>query len=125
MNDDYRLKEKFARLRRADAASVPSFERVIGRTRTRSNYAPWKVGVAAAVVLSAAAMLMVRLAPPRGSAIPAPALANWRAPTDFLLDTPGRDLLRTIPDVGHSAELGPLPPTLMTTPLPRPDREHS
>ena len=126
MNDEYRLQAKYARLRRAEAASVPSFERVIGRDRRRSNHALWRVGVAAALLLTVATAAIVRLAPPGGSAIQASALANWRAPTDFLLDTPGRELLHTIPDVGHnsSAELGP-PPILMTTPLPRAGREHS
>src|SRR6476659_5864137 len=28
-------------------------------------------------------------------------LAEWKAPTDFLLETPGRELLRTVPEIGE------------------------
>lgn len=57
----------------------------------------------------------------------APMLADWRSPTAFLLDTPGRELLHTIPDIGRypSTRLFPFPPTRMTTPAQRAGREHS
>jgi len=130
MNDDSRLRERFAFLRRAEAASTPSFERVLGRARRRTHDALWKVGVAAALVMLTVTVITVRMTPPRESpTIPAShlMLADWRAATDFLLDTPGRELLHTIPDVGRnfSTGLGPLPPTRMTTPAPRAGREHS
>jgi hypothetical protein len=130
MNDDSSLREQFASLRHADAASAPDFAQVTRRARRGSNDAPWKLGLTACLVLSVAAgsMWLLRMASPRGSIhAAAPMLADWHAPTDFLLDTPGRELLHTVPDLrlDSATALGPLPPTLMTTPAPRADREHS
>jgi hypothetical protein len=130
MNDDSSLREQFASLRRADAASAPSFLQVTSRAGNQFNDTPWKVGLAACIVLTAtvATIWVARVAPPGGSVhAPAPMLADWRAPTDFLLDTPGRDLLHTIPNLTPDSPtgVGPLPPTLMITPAPRAAWEHS
>jgi hypothetical protein len=128
MNDD-RLREHFASLRRAEEARAPSFERVIGRPPRRSNRGWWGVGGAASA-LAVVTVVLVRMSHPHGPrtiAASAPMLADWRAPTDFLLDTPGRELLHTIPDLGRwpATGFGPHPPTRMTTPAPRAGREHS
>lgn len=131
MKDDSDLQEQFASLRRAEAASAPNFESVIGAGRRRSSYAGWRAGVFAAglVIVALGGVILRASHPPEAptTLAPAPALADWRAPTDFLLDTPGRELLHTIPDLGRrtSAGLHPLPPTGITTPVPRAGREHS
>jgi hypothetical protein len=130
MNDDSDLRERFASLRRSDAASAPSFERAIGVARRRSNDAGWRVAIAACILVAAAAVVILRVShPPEAptTRAAAPTLADWRAPTDFLLDTPGRELLHTIPDVGRrtSTGLDPLPPIGITIPAPRAGLESS
>lgn len=128
MNDNSNLREHFAALRRAEAASAPSFERVMAISRRRSNHAAWRLAITACILVVAVGGMILRLShPPGASTIRAPALADWRAPTDFLLDTPGRELLHTIPDLGRhtSTGLDALPPIGMTMPAPQPGLEHS
>ena len=86
MNDD-QLREAFAELRRAEAAHVPRF--VVGR-RPR----PYTALAFAAVVFLI--VLIVAIIPRRP---PTPPLTTWKAPTDFLLQTPGRELLQSVPDL--------------------------
>jgi hypothetical protein len=130
MNEDSNLREQFASLRDADAASAPSFEGVIGVARRRSNDAGWRVAIAACILMVAVGGVILRVSHP-GEApttrASAPTLADWRAPTDFLLDTPGRKLLHTIPDFGRRTPtaLDPLPPIGITMPAPLAGLEHS
>ena len=86
MNDD-QLREAFAELRRAEAAHVPRF--VAGRRRR-----PYTALAFAAVVLLI--VLIVAIIPRRP---PAPSITTWKAPTDFLLQTPGHELLQSVPDL--------------------------
>jgi hypothetical protein len=127
MNDDSQLRAYFASLRRAGDSATPSLERVIGRAARRSHDRGLKV--AASVVFSVVTVVILwawnpHRSPPLNAA--APRLADWRAPTDFLLDTPGRELLHTIPVMGrYPSALGPFPPTRTTPPAPRAAPEHS
>jgi hypothetical protein len=96
--DDRELAEAFARLRRDEEARTPPFAAVVRRGRARSSRGPRflparPLGLAAAVLLVALGVwLGVRAREPRPAAA-VPPLAEWRSPTDFLLATPGRDLL--------------------------------
>jgi len=131
MNDDPDLMEQFASLRRTEGASAPSFERVINIARRRSNDLGWRVAVAACILVVAVGWVILRVPhPPPGAPTirtSAPTLADWRAPTDFLLDTPVAELLHTIPDLGPHTPTGldPLPPIGMRTTAPRTGMEHS
>lgn len=131
MNEDPDLMEQFAALRRAEVASAPSFERVIGMARRRSSDAGWRVAVAACILVVAVGWMILRVpAPPPGAPTirkSAPTLADWRAPTDFLLETPAAELLHTIPDLGpHTPNgLDPLPPIGLWTTASRAALEHS
>ncbi len=130
MNDDSDLREQFASLRRDEATSVPSFERVIGIARRRSNDAGWRVAIAASLLIVAMGAVIFRVSrPPEAptTRVSVPSLADWRAPTDFLLDTPGRELLHTVPDLGGrtSTGLDPFPPIGITAPAPRAGVERS
>ena len=58
---------------------------------------PWAEPLHAKAVLPTAAPLVV---PPVVLA-----LSDWRAPTDFLLETPGLELMATVPVVGELPEL--------------------
>jgi hypothetical protein len=130
MNEDPMLREHFARLRRAEQASTPGFERILALAGHRSSRISPALAMAASVALAAVALVIVRLPSPHRSPTieaVAPMLADWHSPTDFLLDTPGRELLDTIPEIGRSplTRFGPFPPTPMTTPARRAGREHS
>jgi ElaB/YqjD/DUF883 family membrane-anchored ribosome-binding protein len=79
-------------------------------TNERRRARPWQIwGLAGAVVVIAATLLIglpLRRKPvDRGlenELAAAQKLAEWRAPTDGLLETPGRELLRTTPKLGES-----------------------
>ena len=47
----------------------------------------------AVVLLIVLALVMIPRRPPQ------PSISAWRAPTDFLLQTPGRELLQSVPDM--------------------------
>ena len=88
MNDD-RLHDAFKELRRVETANVPSFRALLSRRRHR----PYIRLAFAVVVLIVLAFTVI----PRRPA--APSISTWRAPTDFLLQTPGRELLDSVPDL--------------------------
>jgi len=89
MNDE-QLRTAFAELRRVEAAHVPPWGAAAlrgGRPRPYLRFA------FALLLLIALAVVMIPRRPPQ------PALSAWRAPTDFLLQTPGRELLHSVPDL--------------------------
>ena len=92
--DDRALAAAFADLRREETRQTPPFAEVVRRGQARPSRASLPVRplwLAAAVAL--AVLLGVWLGrEPRPAAV-APSLTEWRSPTDFLLATPGRDLL--------------------------------
>jgi hypothetical protein len=101
MNDhDRELRDMFARLKDEDHAHTPPF-----RTPTWTAAQPWRLtrlAVAAAIVL--VALVLARPdGPPRnvGGQLVHTRAATWRSPTDFLLVTPGSELMRTVPEVGQ------------------------
>ena len=87
MNDD-QLRNAFAELRRAETARIPAF-RIHGRRGRR----PHMRLAFAVVLLIVLAVVMIPRRPPQ------PSISAWRAPTDFLLQTPGRELLTSVPDL--------------------------
>jgi len=98
---DRDLRERFARSREAERAQVPPFAAVVARARTvaprRGGFA---IGVAvAAAIVVAAYVARDHIGPSLGRNAPATP-THWRSPTDFLLDVPGGDLLRTTPTFG-------------------------
>jgi len=93
MNDNS-LRNAFGELRRAEAAHVPPFHtspsgEVAAKRRVR-GYA-----FAALVLLIAISVAII----PHHTKPPQPSLSAWRAPTDFLLQTPGRELVESVPDL--------------------------
>lgn len=110
MNDDDReLRELFARLRQEDRARTPSFRAMDARMTPRRMWSPQRVVVAAAIILIA-----ILLAPPDRTPgnlsrqVVDLGAATWRSPTDFLLTTPGSELLRTVPAVGSPNDWTPI-----------------
>lgn len=100
-DDDSDLRERFAALRREEQRNVPGFLGMLGNARRPPRTR--RVLPSAAVLATAAAVLAVlALLPLRERQGPreAPSIAEWKSPTDFLLATPGRDLLTTLPQFG-------------------------
>jgi hypothetical protein len=94
--DDGDLRQAFAVLRRQEAKSTPAFEAV------RARRAPRRLGalgglLAAASVTAAILGVVVRRSDPP---LPVASMGQWIAPTDFLLETPGREILHTVPEFG-------------------------
>jgi len=103
--DDSELRQHFERLRDADRESVPGFAQTYERARARRRLRvsprlrPLVIGAAAAVLIVTLWMARARSL---SHSETTPPIATWRAPTDVLLDTPGSELLGTMPALGAS-----------------------
>jgi hypothetical protein len=135
-DDDRDLHEIFAAVRREEEAHVPpiSLPPVPHLSQTarahRRLRLSGKLAVAAtclAALIAAAVWLLPgsHVARERPNRVPDPAaasLATWKPATDFLLDTPGRELLQGVPDIGDG-------PGVANAPRPskshRPFKKHS
>jgi hypothetical protein len=103
---DEQLRELFSILRSEDDVQAPLF---IAEPSAQPQYPRqrpgWRVaGVSALAATVLASSLWLRHDPPRGRAAhsrgsdaSAVSITEWRPPTDFLLNTPGREILRTAP----------------------------
>ncbi len=98
MNDD-RLHAAFRELRRDETAHVPPFNR-LWRVPVRSR--PLTRLAFALVLIVIAAVSMVPIL--RRHRAPQTSITEWRAPTDFLLKTPGQELLSSVPDLKGSTQ---------------------
>lgn len=112
-HDDQDLRERFAVLRREDADLAPDFAMLQKRRLPAPR--PWRLraAVAAALVVMVAVMALKfyqRPAPP-----PGPSITQWKSPTDFLLQTPGRELLESAP--AFTSSEGMALPTAKPTPF--------
>lgn len=97
--DDADLRQAFAVLRREEAKAAPTFEAVRARTRVGPRrFAPLGGLLAAATVAAAILGIVVRRPNPPP---PMASMEQWIAPTDFLMDTPGREIVRTVPQIGR------------------------
>ena len=100
---DREIARLFAEQRRADEASAPALRELIARPRRRK--ASWSIArialIGATAAAATAAVLLLRPAHDVGqdAALPPAAsqLANWKAPTDSLLQTPGSELWTRVP----------------------------
>lgn len=96
--DDRELAAAFADLRREEEVRTPPFDEIVRRGRAHPSRAGRSLAArplwlaAAAALVALGVWLGVRTREIRPSAA-VPPLAEWRSPTDFLLATPGRDLL--------------------------------
>lgn len=105
------LRERFARLRTELAERAPDFASTWERAGAphRARLPLLLAGAATAL----AGLLLLRPTPaptppsPAGAVLPS--LGEWRAPTDFLLQTPGRELLSQLPALGRDLPRPALP----------------
>ena len=98
--NDHELATAFSTLRREEEEQCPPFAEVVRRGRDRSQpngswmIRPRLVWAAAGIVLAVLALwLGLRRPEPRIPVAGSPSLAEWRSPTDFLLETSGREIL--------------------------------
>ena len=99
--DDSALRRRFTVLRREEEKSVPEFASLWrGRVRAPRGKTRWVVAAACALIVLAA-VLWPRSGKRGPEGVPVASITEWKAPTDFLLETPGRELLRTVPEIGE------------------------
>jgi len=108
-NDDRDLHEIFTAVRREEEALVPSMPLLsLTAKKHGRRHLPRKlaaVAICLAAVIAAAVWLLPRshVAREKSNCEPQQAtasIASWKPATDFLLDTPGRELLQGVPDIG-------------------------
>lgn len=99
--DDQKLRESFKALRREDAAQTPDFASLLRRKATprRPRLILRFATPIAFIVVGIVAVALIRFysRPPAGNL----SITQWRSPTDFLLQTPGHELLESVPRVGQ------------------------
>jgi hypothetical protein len=100
-DDDSELRGRFAELRAGERNVIPPFD---PRLRAREYRVAWRplAATAALLLLAIAASLTFRSHPTDFSESDRAGLrgmAEWRPPTDFLLRTPGNELLTTTPRI--------------------------
>jgi hypothetical protein len=96
--DDRDLATAFSAMRREEQEHSPTFAEVVrrGRARSRQSRSPQRFRLrwaAAALVLAVFATWLWRSPGPEIPAASASSLAEWHSPTDFLLETSGKELL--------------------------------
>lgn len=109
-DSDNTLRRCFAALRRDEEQHAPEFaslwkarvgtRRRKARAGTRRRPAHW-LAATACVLIALMAFLWVRSTQRRAEEKTVASITDWKAPTDFLLETPGRELLRTVPEIGE------------------------
>jgi hypothetical protein len=97
---DSALHTLFARMRQEEQQHIPVFASLWGgRTRAPRGKVLWFV-VASCALLAVATVFLQRLERPKPEEVSMSSITQWKAPTDFLLETPGREMLRTVPEIG-------------------------
>jgi hypothetical protein len=112
--DDEDLRKRFLDLRREEEALAPAFSTLMRplpvQGRRRGEFL-----LAACIAASIGAVLWWQRPdferPRHEPAEFAVSVTEWRAPTEFLLDTPGSELLRTVPAFGGDMGLTIAPHT--------------
>lgn len=96
--DDGALRAQFAALRKVDERAAPAFMLKRPHARPALFVPAWSAASLLLAFAVGAAWLAVRREAPDEALLPAGFHGvSLRTPTDFLLETPGRDLLRSVP----------------------------
>jgi hypothetical protein len=91
IDDDRDLRDAFARLREAERHSVPRF------AVQRARRSPARLAFALIALLLIVGGAFIARRKPHDVPETTVTISTWRAPTDFLLKTPGRELLDSTP----------------------------
>jgi hypothetical protein len=97
------LRDAFHELRAEEQRGVPPF-RASGLSSVGGRGRPplhrrYTFAVATLLLLLIGAAMLIRRQPPARHSLPQ-SISTWKAPTDFLLQTPESKLLRTVPAFG-------------------------
>ncbi|MGH9329960.1 MAG: hypothetical protein ACRD09_05915 [Vicinamibacterales bacterium] len=114
-DDDRNLRNRFAALRAEDERLAPDLRRAFMRPGPPRGSRRLGLALSGLAALAALAFFLGQSATdraPEQSTIAEPSISRWRSPTDFLLDTPGRQLLQAPPEIGgwHLDASPPSPP---------------
>lgn len=131
--DDDTIRAAIAEAHRDDGAGAPPFaaswRAARGRIAARRSHRPaiWLGAGFGLATVAAALLLWMRPPAPRDQVAAAPdatiaaapsavdlSAGSWRTPLDFLLDTPGRDVLRTVPALRSSLPASTIDPSTLT-----------
>lgn len=112
MTDDgeRQLHEQFRALRHQAGAGAPEFRDVLASLKRRRERAGQLRGRVAGLAIAAAAafvLFAVLRSGGKRAVLVDLAAARWEAPTDFLLRTPGAELLRAVPRLTSEGRLLP------------------
>jgi hypothetical protein len=99
------LRARFSELRLEEELRAPAFLAPAPASAGHRHWWPVGASVAITVCLIAMTVLVHWLRPTARTGQPEPrkpfaSIMEWKPPTAFLLQTPGRELLRTVPAIG-------------------------
>jgi hypothetical protein len=98
---DTALRKRFAGLRQEEQQHTPAFAPPwSGRARATHSKGLWYVATAC-VLIVVVAILLLRSEQTSRNEVSMVEITEWKAPTDFLLETPGREILQTVPEIGR------------------------
>lgn len=99
-DSDRDLREQFAALRHTTGMGAPSFRSTLAEAARRRRPRTWlryPIAVTVGAASIAVVALLVAHSGARRETLVDLTVVRWNAPTDFLLQTPGGELLRTMP----------------------------
>ena len=101
--DERELRERFAMMRSDETAGAPAFQGTLAAalTRSRSRPRPLRRSVTVAAALALVALVLLLTLRNRQRSAVDFAGVRVHAPTDFLLQLPGAELLRSVPRLGR------------------------
>lgn len=123
--DDGDLRERFRILRDHVERAAPSFQRPAHRPSRLRKAPTWAAAAVLATLVIVAVWVAVRSDSPSTQSLVALDATWWVAPTDFLLTTPGADLLRSVPSIGVEVSAPEDPVPLVTDTAERTERTRS
>jgi hypothetical protein len=94
------LRRRFAGLRQEDERDTPQFAALWRRRQRKTQHGSRWLMAGACAVIAVVGLLWLWAVRSRPEGPMVASITAWRAPTDFLLETPGRELLRTVPKIG-------------------------
>lgn len=98
--EESRLRKHFANLREEDQSAAPTFGHTAAAAAAVPSGSSWlRIALAAMPVLAIAVMLVLRTH--RSTDVAPYNLAGWSSPTEFLLETPGIQILNQTPRLGE------------------------
>ena len=100
--DDLDLRKIFEEIRRFDHLNAPSFRDLIAFQGNQSSETHFHVYVPSAVLAILLLAMSLYYFSPGTQIVKVSSLDEWKAPTDFLLRTPGIEVIEIVPSLESS-----------------------